>query len=158
MKVSVGMSILFALFSAASVEPQGGVGSGPCMGCVGTGGGGSASGSEGTVSVTIEVRDGSCDPAPGYPPGTSEGCIEEPCEATIFREWSGLPASTAMDWCYSVGGGTPVCRDPQPSTNSGSGTDTATASMPCQNAVVSFTISHPGGGTATGTAKCTKCK
>lgn len=149
--------------SGSAGTQAGGIGT-FCSGCVGSGGSGSSSGGgsgcpNASVSIEVVVDDGDCQTYPGEVIG-SYTCDGQACQATVTRTWSNLPPNTEMDFCRTlVGYPQPLCKDPKPNTNSGSGSDIVSGSpLNCNDVTEHFSISHDCGVSATADASCSKCK
>ncbi len=112
----------------------------------------------GTVSIAIQVGDGSCKLVfqPGDPPVSSRSQFSG-CSRTVNRTWSGLPANTPMQFCRTYENGVEWCIGPDPSTGpSGGGSNSTTNGMNCNKSDTS-SITHSCGASATATATCSTC-
>lgn len=84
--------------AARTRAPQG------CSGCLGAGAASTASNgtSGGMVKITLTVESGGCGWALTEDHLLMECKQASGCSTTVFREWSGLPSGTVLDFCVEV--------------------------------------------------------
>jgi len=98
---STSLFLLLSLTLSARALPRAQQG---CVGCFGTGASSTASNGAGPgmVKVSLSVESGSCAWSQHEEP-LLMGCQQaRGCATTVYREWSGLPAGTVVDFCIEV--------------------------------------------------------
>lgn len=131
-----------------------------CEGCLGVGGAGAANGAGACagemVQISVTVSTVQCYVVAVEPLGIE--CYGDfPCEATVVRNWSGLPPNSGIEMCFSwsnSGGEYSRCIKPEPSSGAGgSGQDTKDVPLPCGNSST-YSITSACGTSATASAVC----
>jgi hypothetical protein len=113
----------------------------------------------GAIGISVLVTPGTCLYSVSPEGGPIECTMATKCLATITRAWNNVTPNTGMGFCIEQGG-TNRCRQPQPSSGSGTGSNTGSWLMSCGDGYDwSITIQCPSGSSlsATASGECTPC-